>query len=90
MTSGYSVGSPATHRQRSTFLIGLSNTNDTTQGWTLFSIDATLNGDTATSNWCDYPTLGVDAQAIYLTCNMFSFPSTTGSFQKPVEPRGWG
>src|SRR2546427_291503 len=67
--------------QRSTFLIGLSNTDDATQGWTLFAIDATLNGNTATSNWCDYPKLGVDAQAIYLTCNMFSFPSTTGSFQ---------
>ena len=67
--------------QRSTFLIGLSNTDDATQGWTLFSIDATPNGNTATSNWCDYPKLGVDAQAIYLTCNMFAFPSTTGSFQ---------
>jgi hypothetical protein len=36
----------------------------------------------ANGNWCDYPQLGVDAQAIYLTCNMFAFPvQPAGPFQ---------
>jgi hypothetical protein len=26
------------------------------------------------NDWCDYPKLGIDSQAIYLTCNMFSLP----------------
>lgn len=67
--------------QRSTFLIGLSDTDDAAGTWTLFSLDARLNGNDNTDNWCDYPQLGIDAQAVYLTCNMFSFPSTDSDSQ---------
>jgi Big-like domain-containing protein len=66
---------------RSTLLLALSNSNDLTSGWTVFALDATLDQSTATSHWCDYPHMGIDAQAIYLTCNMFTFPSPGGSFQ---------
>lgn len=66
---------------RSRLLIALSNTSDATEGWRLFSVNASLNGNDSTGNWCDYPQLGFDAQALYLTCNMFQFPSTTGDFQ---------
>lgn len=67
--------------QRSDLLLALSNTSDVTDGWTLFRIDARTNGNAVQSQWCDYEKLGLDAQAVYLTCNMFSFPSATGSFQ---------
>ena len=66
---------------RSSFLIALSNGSDASAGWQLFAMDATLNSDIPTGNWCDYPMLGVDAQAIYLSCNMFSFPTTASTPQ---------
>lgn len=55
----------------SNIVIGLSNTQDATLGWRLWELDATVDGATDTQNWCDYPKLGFDAQAIYVTCNMF-------------------
>lgn len=58
-------------------VIGLSNTQDATLGWTLWELDATVDGATDTSNWCDYPKLGFDAQAIYVTCNMYQLNTTT-------------
>jgi len=60
-------------------VIGLSNTQDATLGWTLWELDATVDGGTDTSNWCDYPKLGFDAQAIYVTCNMFQLNTTTNA-----------
>ena len=66
--------------QRSTLLIALSNSSDTSAGWSAFQSDATLNGTTPTASWCDYPRLGIDAQAVYFSCNMYAFPSSTGTF----------
>lgn len=62
--------------QRSTFLLAVSNTSDAAGSWSIFFFDASTAG-----YWCDFPQLGVDAQAVYLTCNMFSFPSTAPAFQ---------
>ena len=62
---------------RSSLLIAVSNTSDITAGgWSIFSLDATINGDGSDGdrNACDFPHFGVDAQAIYFSCNMFSFP----------------
>jgi hypothetical protein len=72
--------SEADSPKNSDFLLGLSNTADVTDGWTLFRIDARTNGNDVQSQWCDYEKLGIDAQAIYLTCNMFDFPQSTGGF----------
>jgi len=63
----------------SNILIGLSDTQDATGGWHRWELDATLNNATATQNWCDYPKLGFDAQAIYVTCNMLQTNTTTNS-----------
>ncbi len=60
----------------SNIVIGLSNTQDATLGWRLWELDATVNGATDTQNWCDYPKIGFDAQAIYVTCNMFRLDTT--------------
>ena len=54
--------------------IALSDTSDASAGWGKFHVNARLNGSSDSGFWCDYPQLGIDAQAIYLTCNMFSFP----------------
>jgi hypothetical protein len=65
--------------QKSTLLIALSDTSDATASWSFFSMDASLNASNPSGLWCDYPKLGFDAQAIYLTCNMISFPIDNSS-----------
>ena len=55
------------------FLLSISKTSSPTGAWVNYKIDATKDGTTATSNWADYPSLGVDSQALYLTANMFKF-----------------
>jgi len=66
---------------RSTLLLAVSNGSDATSGWSTHSIDATLNGSDHTGNWCDRETIGFDTQAIYITCNMFAFPTTGTDFK---------
>src|SRR5258707_8970673 len=57
--------------------IALSNSGDPTAGWSLFVMNGMLEfnqrGLRDSGLWCDYPQLGIDAQAIYLSCNMYSF-----------------
>jgi hypothetical protein len=66
----------------STYFIALSNSNDANGGFLVFSLDARTFGGTNMNDWCDYPKLGIDSQAIYLTCNMFSLPNDgTSTFQ---------
>jgi len=60
-------------QKRSWFLLSISKTADPAAGWYNYALDATLDGDTQTTNWIDYPCLGVDSQAVYLTGNMFRF-----------------
>ena len=60
------------------FLLSVSKTNDPLGGWFNYKINAKLDGMTATNNWADYPSLGVDNQAVYITANMFAFG---GGFQ---------
>lgn len=65
---------------RSRFLISISKTSDPSAGWKNYSLDATLDGTKSTTNWADYPAVGVDGQAIYITANMFPF-APNGQFQ---------
>src|SRR5205823_7368076 len=65
---------------RSWFLLSVSQTPDPLGGWWNYALDAGRDGTTATQNWADYPSLGVDNQALYLTANMFRF---NGGFQYP-------
>lgn len=55
------------------FLLSISKTSSPTGGWWNYKIDATKDGTTATNNWADYPSIGVDSQALYLSANMFKF-----------------
>jgi hypothetical protein len=63
---------------RSWFLLSVSKTADPLGGWWNYALDAAKDGATQTKNWADYPALGVDANALYLTANMFLFD---GGFQ---------
>ncbi|MBI4169984.1 MAG: hypothetical protein HY510_08615, partial [Acidobacteria bacterium] len=49
-------------------LVAISNSSDPTMGFTLFAIDADV---TSPGQWADYPGLGVDSIAVYVTNNMF-------------------
>ena len=68
----------AQNPDRSWFLLSVSKTSDPAGAWTNYALDATKDGTTATRNWADYPALGVDSKALYLTANMFRFD---GDFQ---------
>src|SRR4051794_21154561 len=67
-------------QQKAVFLLSISKTADPLGGWWSYAIDAAKDGTTATNNWADYPCVGVDNQALYLTANMFRF---NGNFQYP-------
>jgi Bacterial Ig-like domain (group 3) len=64
--------------KQSDLLIAMSRDSDLRFGWTLWSVDMTQDGSNPTNNWCDYPHLGLDTNAIYMTCNQFAFG---GNFQ---------
>jgi len=67
-----------TSTSQSDMLIALSADSDLRFGWILWWVDLTQDGSNATNNWCDYPHLGYDTNAIYMTCNQFQF---NGGFQ---------
>ncbi len=51
-------------------LVGISDSDDPTLGWSLYAIQANVAPDA--SNWNDYPGLGVDPNNVVATFNMFS------------------
>ena len=55
------------------FLLAVSDSSDPTDGWTGFAIDS----DPGDTHWADFPTMGFDADAVYLAANMF--PVSSGS-----------
>jgi hypothetical protein len=59
-------------------LLSVSNTADPLGPWRNYRFNAMLDGSTPTNNWADYPALGVDHEALYVTSNMFAFG---GNFQ---------
>ena len=52
----------------SAFLIGVSQTNNPTGLWNLYSIDA----DATNTNWFDYPSMGYNKDWVVVTGNLFS------------------
>lgn len=67
-----------TATKESLFLLSVSTTANPGGTWRNYRFDATLDGSSRTGNWADFPALGVDSHAFYLTANMFSFG---GGFQ---------
>jgi hypothetical protein len=64
--------------RNSLHLLSVSSSADPLGTWRNYRFNAMLDGSTATTNWADYPALGVDNQALYVTSNMFAFG---GGFQ---------
>ena len=63
---------------KSLHLLSVSTTADPLGPWRNYGFNAMVDGATATNNWADYPALGVDNIAFYVTSNMFAF---NGGFQ---------
>lgn len=59
-------------------MVAVSQGPDPAGAYWVWALDATLDGSTATNNWADFPMLGIDTQAIYISSNMFQL---NGGFQ---------
>jgi hypothetical protein len=68
----------AQNPNRSAYLLSVSATTNPLGAWRNYSLNAKVDGNTATNNWADFPALGIDANNIYLTSNQFAFG---GGFQ---------
>ena len=62
------VSLAGTSTVNSTVLVGVSATSDPTGTWSLYSFSGVESG----TWWSDYPGLGVDANNVYLSFNMFT------------------
>jgi hypothetical protein len=60
------------------YLFAVSSSSDPTQPWTAFKIDS----DTDDSNWADFPMIGYNPEAVFLSANMppLTAPETRMSF----------
>jgi hypothetical protein len=56
----------------SRILLGVSKTSNPNDGWWLHSIDSKMNIG-GLDRWADFPGIGVDDKAIYITASMFTF-----------------
>ncbi len=74
--------------KESFFLLSVSKTPDPLGQWFNYKIDAAKDGTTATDNWADYPALGLDNQAFYLTANMFKFDGSFRYAKLRIIPKG--
>jgi hypothetical protein len=63
-------------------LVAVSQGADPGGAYWIWALDATLDGSTPTQNWADYPMLGFDTQAIYISMNMFPLSSTGSQYAK--------
>ncbi len=58
----------------SRIFVALSATDDAAGGWTFFSLNMRLDGNTLVDRWCDHPMFGLNPSAVFFSCNMFDFP----------------
>jgi hypothetical protein len=54
-------------------MLAVSQTDNPTEGWWTYALDSTQHGDKPSETWGDYPALGFDAQAVYITTNQFAW-----------------
>jgi hypothetical protein len=63
---------------RSWCCVAVTKTADPMGAWWIYALDVAVDGSTPTTNWMDYPMLGFDPNAVYLTGNQFK---VGGGFQ---------
>ncbi len=55
------------------YLVSVSDDDDPMGDWCNYAFPANKNGSTTTSNWADYPKIGLDQDAFYISGRMFAF-----------------
>ena len=63
----FAISAEDANSTQAAFLVAVSNGSDPTGGWTAFRIDA----DATDRTWGDFPMLGIDADAIYISSPAF-------------------
>ncbi len=71
-----SIGSPS---NTSRIFLAVSTSDNPGGTWYFTSINSKLN-ISGKNYWADYPGLGVDSNAVYITSNLFSFAATGGTY----------
>ena len=65
--------------------VAVSSSSDPTQAWSFYVID----GDAADTRWVDFPSLGINADWVAITANMFTIPGAfAGSKMWVIEKSG--
>jgi len=72
---------------RSAYLLSVSATSNPLGPWRNYSLNAMVDGAKATNNWADYPSLGVDSGALYITSNQFVFGGNFAYAKVRVVPK---
>lgn len=72
---------------RSAYLLSVSATANPLGAWRNYSLDAMVDGSRTTNNWADYPSLGADNRALYITSNQFVFNGNFAYAKIRVVPK---
>ncbi len=64
------------------YMISASYSSDPTQSWYIYNSNAELNGTEHSGMWPDYPMLGFDQQAIYISSNQADFVTNNTVYSK--------
>ena len=67
---------------QSFYHFSVSQTSDPTGAWFNYMLNARLDGTTVSANWADFPNLGYDDNAVYLTSNQFSLAADLFQYVK--------
>ena len=77
----------ASNPNRSAYLLSISSTANPLGPWRNYSLNAMVDGAQATNNWADYPSLGVDNRALYISSNQFVFNGNFAYAKIRVVPK---
>lgn len=64
------------------YLVSVSDDSDPTGTWCNWALDATVDGSTESNDLNDYPKLGFDEDAVYVTANMFELSDFSFEYVK--------
>lgn len=68
--------------QTSYLLISVSNGATYAGGWKIWALNQRFDGTVLSPNWGDFPQIGFDDKAVYITVNMFSFSAFAFQYAK--------
>lgn len=66
----------------SNYYLAISQTNDAMGSWYIYTLDMTIDGTTQSTNWADFPGLGLSSDKIVLSGQQYSFSTNSYRYQK--------